>query len=153
MLLRTALCWVQLESGGACGWAVVQLDYDEEKGPLHGIYGSLEAEFEVQRKRAELTSFLCLLKKVVGSIKVLVDNKGIIDGLWRGERKCIDPKAGDAGLWIKIWEDLHLPVSEEIVVELEHVKAHRTKKDKEGMSQFEKFVTDGNEKADELANA
>ena len=41
----------------ACGWAVVQLDYDEE-GPLHGMYGSMEAEYEVQRtiKRAELTA-------------------------------------------------------------------------------------------------
>ena len=35
---------------------------------------------------------------------------------------------------------------------MEHVQAHRTKKDKE-MSQFEKFVAKGNEKADELANA
>ena len=33
----------------------------------------------------------------------------------------------------------------------EHVKAHRTKKEKKEMSQFEKLVTDGNEKADELA--
>ena len=37
------------------------------------------------------------------------------------------------------------------MVEVEHVKAHRTKKDKKEMSQFEKFVTEGNEKADELA--
>ena len=28
---------------GACGWAVVQLDYDEEMEPLHGMYGSMEA--------------------------------------------------------------------------------------------------------------
>ena len=35
---------------------------------------------------------------------------------------------------------------------MEHVKAHRTKKDKKEMSHFlKKFVTDGNEKADELA--
>ena len=27
----------------ASGWAVVQLDYDEEMGPLHGMYGSVEA--------------------------------------------------------------------------------------------------------------
>ena len=39
---------------------------------------------------------------------------GIIDGLWRGEGKCIDPKAGDADLWIKIWEELHLLMSKEI---------------------------------------
>ena len=43
----------------ACGCAVVQLDYDEEMEPLHGMYGSVDMEFEVQRtiKRAELTAF------------------------------------------------------------------------------------------------
>ena len=42
-------------------------------------------------------------------------------------------------------------VSKEISVEVEHLKAHRTKKDKREMSNFEKFVPEGNEKADELA--
>ena len=28
----------------ACGWGVVQLDYDEEMEPLHGMYGSMEEE-------------------------------------------------------------------------------------------------------------
>ena len=36
-LLGTAGKW------GACGWSVVQLGY-EETGPLHGMYGSTEAE-------------------------------------------------------------------------------------------------------------
>ena len=83
---------------GACGWAVVQLDYDEEMGPLHGMYGSMEVEFEVQRtiKRAELKIFSCLLNRAIGPIKVNVDNKGIVDGL---RRRC--------DLWIKIWEELH----------------------------------------------
>ena len=51
---------------GACGWAVVQLDYDEEMEPLHGMYGSMVADFEVQRtiKRAALTAFLCFLRKL-----------------------------------------------------------------------------------------
>ena len=37
----------------ACGRSVVQL------GPLYGMYGSMEAEFEVQNtvRRAELTDF------------------------------------------------------------------------------------------------
>ena len=39
------------------------------------------------------------------------------------------------------------------MVEVEHVKAHRTKKEKKEMSHFEKFVTEGNEKADALAKA
>ena len=43
---------------------MVQLDYDEELGPLHEVYGSMDAELGVQRtiKRAGLTAFLCLLK-------------------------------------------------------------------------------------------
>ena len=40
-----------------------------------------------------------------------------------------------------------------ILMEVEHVKAHRTKKEKKEMSHFEKFVTEGNETADELAKA
>ena len=37
---------------------MVQLDHDEEIGPLHGMYGTMDAELEVQRaiKRAELTN-------------------------------------------------------------------------------------------------
>ena len=49
-------------------------------------------------KRAGLTAFLCLLKTVIGPIKVYVDNKLMIDAIWRGERKCSKPKAGDADL-------------------------------------------------------
>ena len=134
---------------------MLQLDYDEEMRPLHGMYGSMEAEYEVQRtiKRAVLTAFLCLFRKVCGPIKVHVDNKGIIDGLRKGEKECILPRAGDADLWIKSWEELRELVTRGIFVEVEHVKAHRTKKEKEKMTQFERFVTEGNEKADELAKA
>ena len=109
---------------------MVQLDNDEELGRLHGMYGSMEAEFEAQRtiKRAELTTFLCLLKRVIGPIKVHVDNQGIIVGSWRGERNCIDPRAGDADFW--------MPRGIFIVVEQEHVKAHLTKKGKKKMSQI-----------------
>ena len=155
MLPRTALLLGAAGKWRARGWAVVQLDYDEEMGSLHGLYGSTEAELEVQRtiKWVELTAFLCLLKKVIGPNKVHVDNKGIIDGLWRRGRKCIDSKAGDADLWIKIWKELHLLTSREILVEVEHATAHRTEKDKKEMWHFGKFVTDGNEKADELAKA
>ena len=58
-----------------------ELDDDEEMGPLHGMYGSMEVELEVQRtiRRAELTAFLCFIRKVSGPIKVHVDNNGIID--------------------------------------------------------------------------
>ena len=47
-LLGTAGKW------RACDWSVVQMGYDEELVPLHGMHGSMEAEFEVHRtiKRA-----------------------------------------------------------------------------------------------------
>ena len=81
---------------GACGWVVVQLDFDEEMEPSHGIFGAMEVEYEVRWtiKRAELTAFLCLLRKVCGPIKVHVENKRKIDGLRKGEKECIKPGAG-----------------------------------------------------------
>ena len=115
---------------GACGWAVVQLDYDEEMGPLDVVFGSNGYEVQPTMKRAELTAFLCLLKKVIGPIKVQVDNQGTIDGLRKGEKECIKPRAGDAGLWKTVGK-LHVLVERSILVEVEHVKAHRTKKEKE----------------------
>ena len=52
-----------------------------------------------------------------------VHNQGIIDVLWRGERKCLDPKGGDVDMWITNREELNLLVSKENLVEVEHVKA------------------------------
>ena len=54
--------------------------------------------------------------------------------------------------WRKIWEELHLLVSKEILVEVQHVKARRTRRIRR-RCHFEKSVTEGNEKADELAKA
>ena len=76
----------------------MQLDIDGELGPLYGLYGSMEAELEIQRtiKRAALTAFVCFLKRVIGPIKVHVDNKGIIDGLRKRDRECLKLRARDA---------------------------------------------------------
>ena len=59
----------------------------------------------------------------------------------RGESKCIKPRARDVDLWFKIWEELHGLAEKGMLVEVEHVKAHRTKEEKD-MSHFEKFVTE-----------
>ena len=85
---------------GARGWAVAQLDYDEELGHMRGMCCSMEAGLEVQRtrKRTELTAFIFLPKRVIGPIRVHFNDKGIIDGLRRGESDCIKPKAGDADM-------------------------------------------------------
>ena len=97
----------------------MQLDHDEEMEPMHGMYGTLDAELELQRTigRAELTAFVCLHMKIMGSAMVHADDKGIIDGLWKGEMKCIDPRAKDADLWILTWE-VHRVRQEGILLEV-----------------------------------
>ena len=104
-------------------------------------------------KRAELTAFLCLLKKVTGPIKVHVDNKGVIDGLRKEKRNASSQEREMQNYGKNIWEEIHGLVERGILVEAEHVKAHRTKKEQTNTQQFEKFVTEGNEKADELAKS
>ena len=65
--------------------------------------------------------------------------------------KCIGPKAKDADLWIFIWEEVRRVHQEGTSLEVEDVKAHRSKTEKQQMALFETFVAEGNEKADELA--
>ena len=91
MLPPTALYCEWQESGACVAGGIVQLDHDEEMEPMHGMYRTLEAELEVQLtiKRAELTAFLCLFRKAVGPTMLHVDNKGIMDGLWRAEMRYI----------------------------------------------------------------
>ena len=74
-----------------------------------------------------------------------------MDGRRRGERKCIHPKVGDADFVDQIWEEMQLVSLKEILVEVEHVKGAQLREGQNEMTHFEKFVTDGNEKADELA--
>ena len=49
-------------------WSSRQVDPCEEMEPVHEMYGTLDAELEVQHtmERAELTVFLCLLGKAIG---------------------------------------------------------------------------------------
>ena len=82
-----------------------------EMGSLPVMYGSMEAEFEVQRtiKRAELTAILCLLKKVIGLIKVHVGNKGIISGHGEEKENASVRKLAMLTCGPKFLEELHLP--------------------------------------------
>ena len=98
---------------------------------MHGVYGTLDADLEVQRtkKRAELTAFLCHFRRIVGPTAAHVDNKGSVDVLWRGEMQCIGTHAKGADPWILIWEEVHWFHQAGVQREVEHVKAHRPKKE------------------------
>ena len=65
--------------------------------------------------------------------------------------KCIGPRAEDADLWMAIVEDLNDIHAKEILIEFEHVKAHRTEKEWQQMSFFEKLIIECNERVDDLA--
>ena len=69
----------------------MQLD-DEEKEPMRGMSGALDAEVEVQRtlKEGRGGGLLVSLHKDCRSA-AHVDNKGIIVALRRDERKCSGP--------------------------------------------------------------
>ena len=68
------------------------------------------------------------------------------------ERKSVSSREREMQIYGKNWEELRGLVGRGILVEVEHLKAHRTKKEKENMSHFEKCVTEGNEKADDRSN-
>ena len=81
MLPPTALCWEaqvsgRLVDGMWCRWIMMA------SWPPYGIHGTMEVKNEVQRaiQRAELTAFVCLLKRMCGPT-------GIIGGLWQGEMR------------------------------------------------------------------
>ena len=106
---RTVHYW-ELQENGACAddqWCS-WLDHDEELGSMHGMFGTLDAVLEVQcsNERAELTAFWCLLGQAIGPRMVHVENRGVIDGLWRGEMKCTGPKAKDADCGLQFGREI-----------------------------------------------
>ena len=107
---------------------------------MHGMYRTLEAELEVQRtiKRADLTDFLCFIRKAIGLTIVHVDNKWIIDGL-RRRRK-----------------EVHLSKSEgRRFVDHERSSSRHTgggrARQSASLPLLDKFIPEGSEKADERA--
>ena len=65
--------------------------------------------------------------------------------------KCVGPQAKDADLWILVREEVRSVHQEGMLLEVEHVKAHRSKKEKKDMALFGSLVTEGSERADVLA--
>ena len=58
--------------------------------------------------------------------------------------RCIGPRLKDVDLSVLTWEELHRVHQDGILVEVEHVKAHRSKKEMQQVSLFQWFITEGN---------
>ena len=73
--------------------------------------------------------------------------------MWRTKESSIGfEEEKDAALLMLIWEEVRIIRQEGTRLEVRHVKAHRSKKEKQEMSLFERFVTEVNERAEELAD-
>ena len=51
---------------------------------------------------------------------------GVSGGLHRDEQKCIGPKATEAVLWMKVWQEIEKGRCGNIQFDVKHVKADRT---------------------------
>ena len=131
---------------GACGCSVVQLDYDEELEPLHGMYCSMEAELEVQQtmKRAELAAFLCLLKKVQSACRQQRNYQRAVE---RRKENALIRKLAMLTCGSKLGKSSIFECQKKYWWKWSMSKrtAQRRKR--------KKFVAEGNEKADELEKA
>ena len=140
--------------GGACGWSVVQVDHGEEMRPMLGMYGTLDAELEVRRtiKRAELTAFLCLLRKAIGPTTVHVDDKGNYSRAVE-RRKEVHWRKSEGCPLVDL--DLERNNCKEYITKAYWWRSSTSKRivprRKYSNCRFRKFITDGNAKADEVA--
>ena len=87
--------------GQWCTWILMK-----NWGFCIGMYGSMEAEKDPARGLSLRLSSVFSEKNWTHQ-KCMSTTK-YIDGLWRGERKFIDPKAGDVDLWNNMSEEMHL---------------------------------------------
>ena len=116
----------------------------KEEEPLYAIYGTMPAELRVQRrtKRSELLAFTMVLASLVGLSTIHTDNMGIIvccggeknDALDRSRRMRIFMDAN--------WELLTECAEKDWNLDVKQVKAHRTEKEKNAMTQMQEFVID-----------
>ena len=83
---------------------------------MRGMYGRWMLSIRCSVPSREL----CLFRGLLGPTTAHVDRKGITDGLWRGEMKCISPKAKDADVWTLTWEEVRSIHQEGTLPEVVH---------------------------------
>ena len=103
------------------GWAFVVLGEDGRwrwtaKGTVDGP--------DASSFRAELKALLEVLRVAVPPIRIFVDNKGVVDGVKKGEKWCTHSKSACADLWRKVWFLLNELEGQEVHVL--KIKAHTT---------------------------
>ena len=78
---------------------MVQLDHDEEMWPTHGMYGTLLDDAfggAALHRKSGVHGVLVSLQGSYRSYLVFTLTTRVMDGLWRGEMRCIGPRAKEA---------------------------------------------------------
>ena len=107
---------------------------------MHGMCGTLDAELEVQRtiQRAELTglhvSHLENYRSHHGSCRRQNHRRTV-----ERRNEMLWSKSKGRRLGILLWDEVCRVRMEGTLLKVEHVKAHRSKKEKQQISLFEKF--------------
>jgi hypothetical protein len=120
-----------------------------------GQFGALPIDLPVQRKikRAELWAFHQALCCILPPAVVHTDHMGIIQGLTKGRKWCTDGRRAHADIWRKVWWQLiDHGYGEGAEIEVRHVKAHRSKAQKQALPAEAQVHSAGNDEADRLAN-
>ena len=118
-----------------CGWAVVQLDYDTAEDPWYAISGTVLAKLEGQRtiKKTQLWDFTMTLAVLVGSSTIHTVSMGIVVGLWKEKKDSLgrNRRMLTCGKTVELFTEC---AEKERDLDVKHMKAHRTEKEKNATS-------------------
>ena len=134
-----------------CGWAWVTLSGGKVRV---GQFGALPISLPVQRriKRAELWAFHQALCCVLPPAVIHTDHLGIVQGLTKGKQWCNDGRRAHADIWRMVWWQLEdQGYGEGADIEVRHVKAHRSKAQKQALQDEARQHSAGNDEADHFA--
>jgi ribonuclease HI len=134
-----------------CGWAWVTLSGGKVRV---GQFGALPISLPVQRriKRAELWAFHQALCCVLPPAVIHTDHLGIEQGLTKGKQWCNDGRRAHADIWRMVWWQLEdQSYGEGADIEVRHVKAHRSKAQKQALQDEARQHSAGNDEADHFA--
>lgn len=119
-----------------------------------GQFGALPISLPVQRriKRAELWAFHQALCCVLPPAVIHTDHLGIVQGLTKGKQWCNDGRRAHADIWRMVWWQLEdQSYGEGADIEVRHVKAHRSKAQKQALQDEARQHSAGNDEADHFA--
>ena len=138
--------------GGHAGWAVAQT-HETSHELVCSAHGAMPISLPVQRRilRAELWALWQAIILSEPGATFVSDCATVPRGLERGPKWCTAARRPHADVWRRIW-DCFLDIGDEAHIDsVTKCKAHLSKAERAQLDETGRFLTAGNELADELA--